>query len=231
VSPFGQVIYSIGVFKDHKHQTDAWFRLDHGKNFYATNTYPRKKGSVILVGWIKAKGNGPWAGCLSLPREAGLSDEGQLLLRPIPELEILRRKHRRFQRTLDSNVELTGSAPYFGECVEIKANYNLADAEAVGFTLIDDEGKYQIRYDFSTQTLTAIDEVAKLQFPEDSHQLDLHIFLDESIIEIFINGKETFTTVFYPKLDAYNSLKISPYFLKAKGTVEIDFWTLDEIGI
>jgi sucrose-6-phosphate hydrolase SacC (GH32 family) len=56
--------------------------------------------------------------------------------------------------------------------------------------------------------------------------LDLHIFIDKSVVEIFINGRETFTTVFYPKLGSNNALKIAPFFIRAQGGVEIDFWTL-----
>ena len=98
VSPFRQVIYSIGEFKDHQHIGDTWYTFDHGKDFYATNTYIDDKNRTILVGWIKVDGKGSWAGCLSLPREMRLDHQDQLVVTPIPELESLRQKHRRFHQ-------------------------------------------------------------------------------------------------------------------------------------
>ena len=59
--------------------------------------------------------------------------------------------------------------------------------------------------------------MAKLQFVDGYNELDLHIFIDKSVIEIFINRKETFTTIFYPKLGKNNALKIAPFFIKAQG--------------
>jgi beta-fructofuranosidase len=231
ISPFQQVIYSIGEFINHHHECNTWYTFDHGKDFYATNTYIDDKDRNILVGWIKVDGKGSWAGCLSLPREVRLDHQDQLVVTPIQEFEHLRQKHKRFTRTLDSSVEIAGTAPYFGECVEIKAKFRLDTAESVGFKLIDDDGEYKIVYHFTTQTLQAVSETAKLQFANDHNELDLHIFIDKSIIEIFINQKEMFTTIFYPKLGENNALKIAPFFVKAQGTVEIDFWTLDNIGL
>ena len=95
----------------------------------------------------------------------------------------------------------------------------------------DDEGEHQIAYNFGTHTLQAVNEDAKLQFIDDNFELDLHIFIDKSVIEIFINRKETFTTIFYPNLGKNNALKIAPFFVKALGTVEIDFWTLYDIEL
>jgi len=127
---------------------------------------------------------------------------------------------------LDSSVEQAGSAPYFGECVEIKAEFNLEMADSVGFSLIDDIKEHIIKLDFTTRTIFAIDEQAKPQFLIEPNQLELHIFIDKSVIEIFINGRETFTTIFYPQLNENNALKISPFFIRAQGEVQIDFWTL-----
>ena len=230
ISPIGQVIYSLGEFQGGKHKADAWQVFDHGKKFYATNTYLDDQGRTIVVGWVKVDGKGAWAGCLSLPRELKLDGNDRILISPVSELEGLRGKHRRFERTLDTSIDMAGTAPYFGDCVEIRAKYNLTAAESVGFKLIDDQGEMQIGYDFGSQTLTAIGESAKMQFPLEAALLDLHIFIDKSVIEIFINGRETFTTIFYPKLNEYNNMKIAPYFEKACGTIQIDFWTIEEVG-
>lgn len=226
VSPFRQVIYSVGEFRDQRHHAEDWHILDHGKSFYATNTFMDDKERVVMVGWVKAKGKGRWAGCLSLPREVRLDSQNRLITAPIPELKSLRNKHQHLERSLDGSVALAGSAPYFGECVEVQARFNLDRAEAIGFDLIDDDETYKIRLDFASNTLQVAGEQATLQFPLQPQQVDLHLFIDQCVIEVFLNGRETFTTVFYPQLGENNALKIAPFFVRAQGKVQIDFWTL-----
>jgi beta-fructofuranosidase len=225
VSPYGQVIYSVGNFDGSRHHGEAWHIFDHGRDFYATNTFMDDQGRVIVVGWVKAKGKG-WAGCLSLPRQVQLVEGKRLSIRPIRELEGLRHSHQHYARTLDSVIETAGTAPFFGEQVEIKATFEMQEAESLGFKLIDDKQEYRITLDFPARTLQVIGESAQLQFVEDSAPLDLHIFIDHSAIEIFINGQEAFTTVFYPKLAETHALKISPFIINGRGKFSVEFWSL-----
>ncbi len=229
VAPFQQVIYSIGEFKDHQHRGTAWFTFDHGKDFYATNTYVDDQGRTIVVGWIKADGKGDWAGCLSLPRVVSLDADDRLKIHPLPELEQLRTKHIHLHRKLTEPTAMAGTAPYFGECVEIVAEFELDAADSVGFILSDDEDEYPIRFDFETNTLQALSEQAQLEFRGDPGQLKLHIFIDKSVIEIFVNECETFTTTFHPILGENNALKIAPFFANAQGTITLDFWTMKSV--
>ncbi len=231
ISPFDKVMYAIGEFTGKEHLAEAWHVFDHGKCFYATNTFIEEDGRTVLVGWIKVDGKDGWAGCLSLPRELKLDEARQLRIAPIVELQNLRHKHRHLERVLDVEGELAGAAPYFGECVEISAKFDLSTAESVGFTLSDDKNDKAITYDYTNHTLTALDESAQIQFPRAEGQLELHIFIDKSVVEIFINGRETFTTTFYPQLQGFNALKIAPFFKKARGSLEIDFWTLEGVDL
>jgi beta-fructofuranosidase len=231
VAPFRQVIYSIGEFKNHQHTGTEWFTFDHGKDFYATNTYIDDQGRTIVVGWIKVAGKGAWAGCLSLPRVVSLDANEQLKIQPLPELQHLRTKHTHLQRQLAEPVEMAGTASYFGECVEILAEFDLQTAKAVGFKLIDDDDEHLIQFDFETGTLQAVKEQAQLEFTGNSNQLKLHIFIDKSVIEIFINDRETLTATFHPKLGENNALKIAPFFANAQGTINLDFWTIQSIGL
>jgi beta-fructofuranosidase len=230
VSPYGPVIYSVGDFDGKRHHSDAWHTLDHGKDFYATNTYLDEQGRTILVGWVQAKGPG-WAGCLSLPREIKLVDANQPLIKPIPELEKLRQSHQRFERTMEHVVEAAGTAPLFGERMEIKARYRMEEAQSFGFKVIDDEEEHLISYDFSTHTLQVTKEQAKLQFLEGEDQVELHIFIDHSVIEIFINQREAFTAIFRPKLAPTHALKIAPFVIQGRGYFCIDVWRLCEAPI
>ncbi len=230
VSPFKQVAYSIGAFHNHQHTGENWIVFDHGKSFYATNTYLDDQERTIVVGWVRVMPDGQegWSGCLSLPRQIQLAGD-HLQILPLPELAQLRSDHRRVTRTLTEPTEKAGAAPFYGECVEIKARYTLEEASAVGFTFEDDHTESQIMVGFAAQKITAIDESANLQFETAPGELELHIFYDRSVIEIFINGVETFTSLYYPKLGENHSVRIEPFVQNARGKFEIDFWKLKPI--
>lgn len=229
ISPYGPVIYSIGDFDGVQHHAGCWFTLDHGKNFYATNTYMDDQGRTILVGWVKAKGEG-WAGCLSLPREIDLV-EGDLLVKPFAALAMLRQSHQNFERNLETKTEIAGTAPIYGERIEIKAKYKFDEVESFGFKLIDDEDEHELVFDFLAHRLQLGDDFADLQFTRDSDQIELHIFVDYAVIEIFINDREVFTTLFYPKLAETHALKIAPFVKNAQGKFSIEVWKLAEAPV
>jgi beta-fructofuranosidase len=230
VSPYGPVIYAVGDFDGERHLADAWHILDHGVPFYATNTYVDDQGRTIIVGWVKAQGEG-WNGCLSLPRLLKLDSQNQLRMRPIPELEKLRKGHQTFERVLDVITESAGTAPLFGEQIEIKANFQLQQAESLGFRLLDDEKEYELIFDYQSHILRFGDQWAQLQFTRNSDRIEFHIFVDRSVIEIFINQREVFTITFYPKLGENHALKISPFINKGVGKFSMDVWKLDAADI
>ena len=225
VSPYGPVIYSIGEFDGQQHHAGEWYTLDHGQDFYATNTYVDDQNRTIIVGWVKAKGNG-WAGCLSLPRTLKLRDDGQLSIQPIPELQKLRQSHVDYERTLETVVEEAGTGAFFGERIEIKARFELQQAQSFGFRLIDDDDEHELAFDYPAETLQAFGEQIQLQFTRGAERIDLHIFIDHSVVEIFINQREAFTTVFGPQLADTHTLKVAPFVKQAQGRFAVDFWRL-----
>ncbi len=83
-------------------------------------------------------------------------------------------------------------------------------------------------FDFQSHILTMGDQQAHLQFTRDADQIELHIFVDHSVIEIFINQREVFTATFYPKLSEHHALKITPFINKGgMGKFSMDVWKLD----
>jgi beta-fructofuranosidase len=230
VSPFGPVIYSVGDFNGARHHSNSWYTLDHGKPFYATNTYQDDDGRTILVGWVKAGGNG-WNGCMSLPRLLALDASDQLIIRPIPEIEKLRGAKQHFERSLGTRTESGENTPLLGEQMEIKATFQLQQAESFGFNFIDDEGEHPLTFNYQSHELSMGGQTAQLQFTKDAYQIELHLFVDHSVIEVFINQREVFTTTFYAKLDEYHDLKIVPFITQGKGKYTIDVWKLDPAQI
>jgi beta-fructofuranosidase len=188
VSPYSQVQYAVGRIENNKFIHEQWFTLDHGRDFYATNTFLDEEG-YKLVGWIKVPGNGAWHGCLSLPRQVALQDDG-LCIKPAASLESLR---------VDS-VEWNDSVSIAGNSLEIKATFPAGPASIAGFILKDDEHEYPLTVDFKTGDMHVLNEMHRLERFSPSEVLTLHVFIDHSVVEVFINERESFSTWLRPVL-------------------------------
>ena len=96
------------------------------------------KDRRIFFGWI-AEGRSEavqrasgWAGVMCTPRVLSLSDDDTLRIEPVPELETLRRNHRRLtslQISGNRSVSLEGIS---GDCLELAAALEPGDAEEFG---------------------------------------------------------------------------------------------------
>ena len=99
ISPFSQVQYALGKLENNKFVPDQWLTLDHGKDFYATNTFIDGDEGYKMVGWLKVPGNGTWHGCLSLPRHVTLNHSAELRIVPAASLQSLRMKSIQFDNS------------------------------------------------------------------------------------------------------------------------------------
>lgn len=146
-----------------------------------------------------------WAHCYSLPREWSLDANGALLQKPCRELAGMRSEISYSQSgiTLDGVRSL---APVNGRSVEIEAVFEVGDVP-FGFNLFKNStGEAKIIYNPSTAELVAdfsslnrlvndngvFDGVYRGVLPETpsrGSELKLNIFVDHSIIDIFVNDK------------------------------------------
>ena len=190
ISPFSQVQYALGKLEADRFISDRWFTLDHGRDFYATNTFLDNEVGYKLVGWIKVPGNGAWHGCLSLPRHVTLTDSGELRIIPVKSLESLRVK----------SVSLEGSR-LAGNSLEIKVNFQPTEsAPTAGLILQDDEREYPLTVDFASGEMQVLHEKRKLEHFNPTESLNMHIFIDHSVVEVFVNERESLTTWLRPVL-------------------------------
>jgi beta-fructofuranosidase len=190
ISPFSQVQYAVGKLEERKFIPAQWFTLDHGKDFYATNTFIDDDEGYKLVGWLKVPGNGAWHGCLSLPRHVTLTDSDALRIVPVKTLESLRVKSLSFE-----NSRLVGNS------LEIKVNFKRADsASEVGFALKDDEHEYPLSVHWKSGELHVLHEKRRLEQFNPAGPLHLHVFIDHSVVEVFVNERESLATWLRPVL-------------------------------
>jgi beta-fructofuranosidase len=196
---------------------------------YGTSTYEDAKGRRILFGWISGfKSGRGWNGCMSLPRLLTLDKGGQLIQTPAPELKELRGEHTRITRlALENEFKLVKGAA--GNQIEVIAEFDPAQAAAFGLKLCSSgDGQRAITLRYADGALNVAGTVVPLKFRDTRKTLKLHVFLDRSVMEVFINdGQATATRVEYP---VENDLGVGVFAENGKATLEsLDVWQMKSI--
>lgn len=197
------VKFMLGEYADRKLHQLTEGRVDWG-SYYAARTMAAADGRRIAWGWVQegrsaeAQRAAGWAGVMSLPRVLSLQGF-RMLMRPAAEIEKLRGK------ALGPDAA--------GDCLEIRAEIDPGEAAQAGL-------KLRAAPDASEQTLVYYDRFArKINVDRSKSSLDpgadrsvqsgpfmlgrgeplqLRVFLDGSVIEIFANERFCLTTRVYP---------------------------------
>jgi beta-fructofuranosidase len=167
--------------------------LDRGA-YYAPKSQLDAKGNRILWGWIQETrpqneyGAAGWSGMMSLPRRLSIAN-GVLVMEPAPEIAFLRTAPR------------TGSAvrrlPTAAQ--ELRLTLEPVTEPMFDQAFVDHQGA-ALRLRNSMQQAPSILRVDKADIPlPDDLPLDLHIFLDHSVAEIFINDRHAITQRYYAR--------------------------------
>ena len=181
--------------------------------FYAPQTFRDGGGRTLCFGWIPERGpegagsprlESEWNGVMSLPRVLTL-EAGRLMQRPAPELEALRsRPVYDGELTLESDV--LEPLPFSGDALELKFEVELDGLEfwrmalrgssegAQDYWLVYDALKHTLSVDLERSSFweSGADDpnaawvTLKL---EPQHTLRLHVFLDASVLEVFVDGQ------------------------------------------
>lgn len=156
--------------------------ITDGGNFYAAKTLLDDKGRRILFGWItegrsqEEQVAAGWSGVLSLPRVVSILPDGTLGFSPAPELSALR------GRRLDKAE---------GDALEIIARFK-PNSGRVGINI----GRIEIYTDLDEKQLVAGQARTPFDVRPDE-EIELHVFLDHSVIEVFANGRACVTARAY----------------------------------
>lgn len=198
--------------------------FDPNPGWYAPNTFLAADGRRIVIGWLReerpdrylrAEG---WAGCLSLPRELFVHADGGLCSRPAAEVETLR----------------SGAQALDGGMLRAGADRQLLDGAVQGelaLTLRRGRGSAVKLSLFRSGPLRAIclisdDEVIldpsgasaaidvrpapkRLSLESFREDLELRIFLDRSVIEVYADGSRCVSSRVYPDSPEQGGVAIS----------------------
>ena len=173
--------------------------IDHGHDFYATQTMLTPDGRRVMIAWMNAWDSpmheieDGWAGALTLPRELRVRS-GQLYQTPVVETIELR------QETI-----LSGS-------MELEKDYNLGRTAELqlmlehpepGVLLLLSDGNQLLQISLDTDQHRIIvsrstKDGERAAVRKTSGSMRLQIFIDKSSAEIFVNdGELTFTERVY----------------------------------
>lgn len=168
-------------------------------------------GKTIALGIVPDKLPGEsnwrmgWAHCYSLPREWSLDADGNLLQRPYSGLTAMRSdvKFEKKDFQLDGTLPLS---PVSGRAAELCATYSVGQ-NAVGFRIFkSDDGAGTITYKpRSGELVIDLTGVYRIindngvyngryscflpEFIKTGEELKLHVFIDHSILDVFVNDR------------------------------------------
>ena len=189
----GNFDYSTNTFEH-----GGFTELDHGHDFYATQTTLAPDGRRLVFGWMdmweskfpeKADG---WAGALTLPRELELKDD-QLYMRPVKEAVQLRTAE-----ISAWNKQVTEKTLLCENEHQAEIDLTLTTDQAFELAFTDQDKQVKLTFDQATHTFTLLNGDARYASIKPNAEFKLQIFIDTSSLEIFINaGEAVFTERFY----------------------------------
>ena len=198
-------------FKNHKLiNPGKLHNLDKGFDVYATQAFNAPNGKVYEISWVGLPDttyptdNENWANCLSQVKKLSIKD-GKLMQKPVSAMQELRYNEKEIsdenKASQQYEAELTIKAGQKGS-LYLAANDNLTSGLKLDFdtengTLILDRSNagQKVSVDYG--------ETRQANF-EANTDLKLNIFIDHSLIEIFVNhGEEVLTGRYFA--DQYNT--------------------------
>jgi beta-fructofuranosidase len=218
----GKVFWKVGELDPkellfHEQQSGL---LDYG-SFYAPKTQLDRHGNRILWGWIpesrptaeySASG---WAGLMSLPRVLTIGSDGRLKISISPAVEKLRKHEQKLhlapikagdkqmlsdQRLKEACGELLcvvkpSSEPF---SLDLLDTTQPNDAPKDATTAVTSQVSFlSVRYSHANPGELVVDQQRLPIHLEASEPLELHIYVDGSVIELFVNNQSASTKRFY----------------------------------
>jgi sucrose-6-phosphate hydrolase SacC (GH32 family) len=217
-----RILYWTGTFQNEVFTADSIkpTQLEPGDALLGVTTTTDTQGRTIAIGIIpdilpdfEQRKNG-WANLMSLPRIWSLSADGtRLLQKPLPELSKLRGENHSFQHLVVAENQANHLAGVLGRHLEIRTTIEPGTATKAGIILAKsaDNSEYtRIYWDLTAgilvidRTRSSVNSAAPSVFlttpiQQNGQALNLHIFLDGSVLEVFINDEKALSTRIFPE--------------------------------
>jgi len=183
--------------------------------YFAPEALIDDKGRQIMWSWLLDNPGGEeargWSGVYGLPRTLWLGEDGTLRMRPVPELETLRHDEKTWNdialadgesKKLDGVVgdsfelAITLGPQTVGKCgVRVRAS---PGGEEQTLLYYDAEAK-QLVFDATRSGIDGRRVVERAPFElKEGEPLDLRVFVDRSVVEIYANDRQAICRRVYP---------------------------------
>jgi beta-fructofuranosidase len=211
--------YYVGEWKDEQfypesHAQMSW--VDH--SFFAPESLVDDQGRRIMWAWILdapefgVRWDHGWSGTLSLPRVLTMGDDGLLRMDVPEEIEALRydavkKENLRVPSGTDVPIEgISGDsfelfiemesaeASQFG--VKVRVSPDGQEETSIFFDASEGKLKVDTRKSGAEHASKAL-EAAPFQLKE-GERLELRVFVDKSVVEVFANGRQAIARRIYP---------------------------------
>ena len=225
----GKVIWASGDYDKQAYRFTSKREgvLDHGA-YYAPKSFLAPNGRRILWGWITEKrperefAAAGWSGAMSLPRVLTIGAQGQLEMNPAVEVEKLRGPAE--------HVALRPNQPYRIKLDalrhEIHLGLGLSSGKVAVRLLTSGATVWELAIDIPKNTV----QCGEIQFPLPNlpwPRPALRLFLDASVIECFIGGREALTSRVYALKPGESQIVVA---LEGAKTAELTHWPLNAIS-
>lgn len=247
--PIGRNTYWLGNWEN-EHFTpyhDAPHRLDLINRFLSPAIERTPDGRIVAVGIIPnhissefARDLG-WEHVFSFPREWYYHEEDQILgQRAARELEALRGEHQRIDLVTIGDGRSDVLPGMSGTKFEMIADITVSDADEAGVILrATPDGQEQTRIYFDARTDEIVVDLSSVSNNPDTERdvrrgsfelkkgerLKLHVFVDNSVIEVFVNDKQALATRAFPT--RADSDGVDLFARGGSARANVDFWELD----
>lgn len=225
----GKVYWTAGVYDSHEQRYAPGRQglLDHGA-YYAPKSFLAPDGRRILWGWIPETrpeaeyARAGWAGVMSLPRVLTVGQPGQLEMHPGAEVEKLRGPVER--------MKLKSDAPFRQRLATLRRELRLHIGFSAGAVTVGLHANGVIPWELVVDVAGNAIRCGEIRFPLPGlpwPRPELRLFLDGSVIEAFIGGREALTSRVYGLKAGEAELEVS-----ATGgrPVEIEVWPLAAVS-
>ncbi len=185
--------YYLGQWKDEKFTPDFHVRMNwNQRDFFAPESVLTPDGRRIMWAWCVLNDPKLQTGIQSLPRELSLPPDGVLRIKPTREIDTLR-----YAETIEPDVTVNANTQYTlkniaGDTLELKLTLKPAASSPFGLRVFcDKEGNngFPITLDLQAKTLALGTIKAPFEAPS-GEKIELRIFLDKSMIEVFANDRQ-----------------------------------------
>jgi fructan beta-fructosidase len=215
--------------------------VDYGKDFYAGivyNNFPRPDKRAVMIGWANNWTYGasipthPWRSAMALPRELSLkeTDGGiRLVQSPLQEISGLRSTDVADSlgvsgRALELDVEIDPNGAAEAGIKVLKGQH---EETVVGYLPLTGEvfidrtrsGKIDFHKDFPS--------VERVKVKSTDGKIRLRIFIDHSIVEVFVNdGEQTLCEQVFP---TENENRVETYSRNGNAKINLKAWTMKSV--